>query len=164
MRYTKGNAMEKILILSALLCFGGTVFAAEAVQVKAESKNDLTLQQPLSDKERQKIFKARGKKMRKLAKKYRKATAEQKMVIKAELTAIVSEAVDAGVAFSKRRIADTKANLALWEAKLKEQEADLDAVKAKRVDDILSGEAQRRYDLAKKRWKQEIKNLKTRMK
>ncbi len=114
--------------------------------------------------ELKKRFKARGKEIRKLAKQYRKASASEKPQIKARLSRIVSEATDEGLTWSKERIAAERANLDRWEQKLREQEKDLPAVKAKRVDDILSGEAERRYKLAQKRWKREMKDHKRAMK
>ena len=89
---------------------------------------------------------------------------EKKTEIKARLLQIVSEATDEGIVWAKERIAAERANLDQWEKNLQEQEADLDQLKARRVDDILSGEAERRHKLAQKRWKQEMKDRKKYMK
>lgn len=119
----------------------------------------------LSSEEQYKRFKARNKEICKLAKAYRKAKTEtKKSEIKMQLSQIVSEATDEGIAWSKWRIAAERANLAQWEQKIAEQEKDLPGVKARRVDDILSGEAQRRHELAQKRWKKEMKDRKKYMK
>ena len=119
----------------------------------------------LSKEEQYERFKARNKEIKKLAKAYRKAkTEEKKAEIKARLTQIVSEATDESIAWSKERIASVRANLDQWEITLQEQEANLEQIKAQRVDDILSGEAERRHKLAQKRWKQEMKDRKKYMK
>lgn len=112
-----------------------------------------------------KRFRARNKQIRKLTRQYRKAkTAEKKAQIKAQLLQIVSEATDEGLVWSKERIAAERANLNRWEEKIKEQETHLDEVKAQRVEDILSGEAERRHKLAQQRWKREIRDSKKLMK
>lgn len=115
------------------------------------------------DKEQRKIFKQRNKQIRRLVKQYQKASAEQKPLIKEQLAQIVSEATDDSMAWATERVAAEKENLILWEQKLKEQQNHLDEIKAKRVEELLSGEAKHRYKLAKKRWKKEIKALKKSM-
>lgn len=118
----------------------------------------------LSPKEQQKRFEKRNKEIKKLAKQYRKAKSDDKKAeIKARLLEIVSQATDESIVWSKERIAAVRANLDQWEKTIQEQEKNLDQVKAKRVDDILSGEAERRYKLAQKRWKQEMKDRKKQM-
>lgn len=118
----------------------------------------------LTPKEQKKRFEKRNKEIKKLAKQYRKAKSEDKKAeIKARLLEIVSQATDESIAWSKERIAAVRANLNQWEKTLAEQEKNLPQVKAKRVEDILSGEAERRYKLAQKRWKQEMKDRKKQM-
>lgn len=118
----------------------------------------------LTPKEQQKRFEKRNKEIKKLAKQYRKAKSDDKKAeIKARLLVIVSQATDESIAWGKERIAAVRANLDQWEKTILEQEKNLDQVKAKRVDDILSGEAERRYKLAQKRWKQEMKDRKKQM-
>lgn len=132
---------------------------AQASEVKAEQKPVLTRE------EQHKLFQARNKEIRKLTKAYRNAkTEEKKAQIKARLSEIVSAATDEGIGWSRARIAAERANLDQWEKTLDAQETNLDQVKAQRVDDILSGEAERRHKLAQKRWKQEMKDRKKYMK
>ena len=114
--------------------------------------------------EQRKIFKERSKKIRLLVKQYRKASTDEKAVIKEQLAQIVSQATDESMAWAQARVAAEKENLAVWEQKLKERSENLDEIKAQRVEDLLSGEAQRRFELAKKRWKKEMKDLKKSMK
>ena len=116
------------------------------------------------DKEQRKIFKQRNKQIRRLVKQYQKASAQEKPLIKEQLAEIVSSATDASMAWATQRIAAEKENLILWEQKLQEQQTRLDEIKAKRVEELLSGEAKHRYKLAKKRWKKEMKALKKSMK
>ena len=118
----------------------------------------------MTEEQRHKIFKQRNKEIRKLVKQYRKASSMEKPKIKEQLAQIVSQATDEGLVWSKERIAAERANLNRWEAKIKEQETHLDEVKAQRVEDILSGEAERRHKLAQQRWKKEIKDRQKLMK
>ena len=118
----------------------------------------------LTPKQQRERFEKRNKEIKKLAKQYRKAKSEEKKAqIKARLAEIVSQATDESIVWSKERIAAVRANLNQWEKTIQEQEKNLEQVKAKRVDDILSGEAERRYKLAQKRWKQEMKDRKKQM-
>ena len=77
-------------------------------------------------------FMARRKQIKQLIKKYKKAPANEKPAIKAELTQVVSVHVDAQLAYMKERIAAERANLDNWEKKIQEDEKNLEAVKAKR--------------------------------
>ncbi len=172
--------MKKLIFTLFLAVAAGALYAQQAQQKDAPSVQPQaagqTLQsQPeaaateeklaLSQEEQYERFKARNKEIKKLAKAYRKAkTEEKKAEIKARLTQIVSEATDESIAWSKERIASVRANLDQWEITLQEQEANLEQIKAQRVDDILSGEAERRHKLAQKRWKQEMKDRKKYMK
>ena len=154
--------MKKIFLVLLFSLIGLCVKAAEnqAEQTPKDSASSAVMTQ----EQRDKVFKERNKEIRKLVKKYRKASAEQKPQIKARLSEIVSQATDESMAWSKARIAAERENLAQWEQKLQEQEENLPEVKARRVDEILSGEAERRHKLAKKRWKKELKDRKKRMK
>ncbi|MBO7238841.1 MAG: hypothetical protein J6U96_06190 [Elusimicrobiaceae bacterium] len=116
-------------------------------------------------KEQRLEFKQRNKQIRALTKKYRKAqTAEEKAAIKAQLTQIVSDATDASMAWAIERVAAEKENLISWEQKLQERQKNLDEIKARRVDEILSGEAERRFKLSTKRWKKEMTEMQKNMK
>ncbi len=154
--------MKKIFLVLLFAVVGLCVRAAEN-QTENISENTQT-PAVMTQEERHKIFKERNKEIRKLVKKYRKASAEEKPKIKERLAKIVSQTTDESMAWSKARIAAEKENLAQWEQKLQEQEENLSEVKARRVDEILSGEAERRHKLAKKRWKKELKDRKKRMK
>ncbi len=105
-------------------------------------------------------FMARRKQIKQLIKKYKKAPANEKPAIKAELTQVVSVHVDAQLAYMKERIAAERANLDNWEKKIQEDEKNLEAVKAQRVDDLLSGEAKKKQKAAKKAWKKQMKAVK----
>lgn len=160
--------MKKIIFGIYLLLVGVSVgWTAEATA--NTSADTQAVKRPLAlavrpSKEQRKIFKQRNKQIQRLVKQYQKATAEQKPLIKQELAQIISTATDEGLAWSKQRIAAEKENLIQWEQKLQEQEKNLDTIKEKRVEEILSGEAKHRYKLAKKRWKKEIKALQKSMK
>lgn len=105
-------------------------------------------------------FKARRKQVKQLIKKYKKAPADQKPAIKAELAALVGEQVDAQLVYMQNRIAAERANLDNWEAKIKADQANLAAVKAQRVEDLLSGEAEKKQKAARKAWKKQMKQVK----
>ncbi len=105
-------------------------------------------------------FKARRKQITQLIKKYKKAPAQEQAAIKAELSALVSAQVDDQLAYMKSRIAAERANLDNWESKIKADEANLPAVKAQRVEDLLSGEAEKKHKAAKKAWKKQMKQVK----
>lgn len=172
--------MKKLIFTLFLAVAAGALYAQQAQQkdappVQPQAAGQTLPSQPeaaateekpaLSQEEQYERFKARNKEIKKLAKAYRKAkTEEKKAEIKARLTQIVSEATDESIAWSKERIASVRANLDQWEITLQEQEANLEQIKAQRVDDILSGEAERRHKLAQKRWKQEMKDRKKYMK
>jgi phosphoenolpyruvate carboxylase len=115
--------------------------------------------------EQRKAFKQRNKQIKQLTKKYRKAqSAEEKTAVKAELAQIISDTTDANMVWALQRVAAEKENLSVWEQKLRERQKNLEEIKARRVDEILSGEAEHRYKLAKKRWKKEMKEFKKSMK
>ncbi len=121
-------------------------------------------QPTLTPAEQKKAFKARRKQIKKLVKAYRKASAEEKPAIKAQLEKLVSDSVDAGMVYVKNRIAAERANLDNWEAKVNADQANLQQVKAQRVEDLLSGEAERKHKAAKKAWKKQLKAAKKKMK
>lgn len=116
-----------------------------------------------TEKEAKKAFKARRKLIKKLVKEYRRAPEAEKPAVKARLAAVVSEGMELGLARAKAYIADQRANLDRWSAKLAEEEKDFSAAKARRVDDLISGEAERKYKQAKKDWKKQMKSAKRRM-
>lgn len=155
----KKISLAVLIILSAL--------ALQAAEPKQEP-TAATAQLPIymqPTKEQRKVFKQRNKQIHQLAKKYRKASsAEEKAALKAQLTQIISDATDSSMAWALERVAAEKENLAVWENKLKERQKNLEQIKARRVEDILSGEAEQRYKLAKKRWKKEMKDFKKNMK
>ena len=73
---------------------------------------------------------------------------------------MVGTHVDAQLAYMKEHIAAERANLDNWEKKIQEDEKNLAAVKAKRVEDLLSGEAKKKQKAAKKAWKKQLKAVK----
>ena len=105
-------------------------------------------------------FQARRKQIKELIKKYKKAPEAQKPAIKAELEKVVSAHVDAQMEYMKQRIAAERANLDNWEKKIATDEKNLAAVKAQRVEDLLSGAAKKKQKAAKKAWKKQIKAVK----
>ena len=145
--------MKKILVLLCLLGVLAPAAAAHYAQpAKAEKTAVVSTQKA--------PFKARRKQIKELIKKYKKASAPDKPAIKAELAAVVGEQVDAQLAYMKTRIAEERTNLDNWEAKIKADEANLPAVKAQRVEELLSGEAQQKQKAAKKAWKKQMKHVK----
>lgn len=154
--------MKKVFWVFLFCVIGLGLRAAEnqATEPTAQVPNSPAV---MTEEQRHKIFKQRNKEIRKLVKQYRKASATEKPKIKEQLAQIVSQATDESMAWSKARVAAEKENLAQWEQKLQKQEQNLAEVKARRVDEILSGEAERRHKLAKKRWKKELKDRKKRM-
>lgn len=167
--------MKKIAFLGVVLL--GGVLCAQAQEQEAPAGAECNLPKEaaqvkpeaaavpvLSQKEQYKRFKARNKQIRKLKKAYHKASAEQKPVIKQQLFELVSQATDESRAWAGARIASERAALDRWEQHMQEQGKDLLSLKAQRVDDILSGEAERRHKLAQKRWKAEMKDRKKYMK
>ena len=105
-------------------------------------------------------FKARRGQIKTLVKKYKKAPQSQKPAIKEELSQIVGEQVDAQLEYMKARIAAERTNLDNWERKIKADEQNLPAVKAQRVEDLLSGEAAKKQKAAKKAWREQMKKVK----
>ena len=163
--------MKKYLLMVFPLFWGIVCVAQDELktkeassQSKAQQKQEAQTEKVLpvfeSEKEAKKAFKQRRKQINKLVKRYRKASTEEKPAIKEELYQIVSESMDLGLSSMKTRIAQQKANLAHWESKLAESEAQWDDLKAQRVEDLLSGAAERKYKLAQKAWKQEMKDQK----
>lgn len=105
-------------------------------------------------------FKARRKHIKELIKKYKKAPESEKPAIKTELSAVVGEQVDAQIDYMKTRIAAERANLDNWEKKIQADEQNLPAVKAQRVEDLLSGEAAKKQKAARKAWRQQMRAIK----
>ena len=146
----------------AMMLTLGVAAAQHPVQANADQKLPVYMQ---PSKEQRLQFKRRNKQIHQLTKKYRKAkTSEEKAVLKAQLMQIVSDATDASMAWALQRVAAEKENLAVWEQKLQQRQKNLEEIKTRRVDEILSGEAERRFKLAKKRWKKEMKEMKKNMK
>ncbi len=160
--------MKKLIFPLVLCGVCGVAFAADnaaqtvqPAEVKAPAQEQQV--QPareMSRAEQKKALKARQKQVKKLIKQYRKASEAEKPAIKAQLAEVVSASVDANLAYAKRRIAAERANLDNWESKLQETEQNLDVYKNKRVEDLLSGEAERKYKAAKKAWKKQLKEAK----
>ena len=145
--------MKKILIFTFLLgVVSPFVFAEQAPANASQATVSVAAQKAK--------FKARHKRVQQLIKKYKKAAEAQKPAIKEELAAIVGEQVDAQLVYMKNRIADERANLDNWEAKIKTDEENLVQVKAQRVEDLLSGAAKQKQKAAKKAWKKQMKELK----
>lgn len=173
--------MKKVFLTAAVFVFAAAAFAntekadngaqagapakcnipVEAATVKP--KDTAETPKTLTPAEQKKQFKARRKLIKKLVKAYRKAPEAEKPAIKAQLAEAVSQGIDAGISYVKARIAAERANLDNWEAKVKAEEDNLPAVKAQRVEDLLSGEAKRKHKAAKKAWKKQIKEAKRRM-
>lgn len=145
--------MKKILIFILLLTALSPVFAAQENTAK-DTKQTVSVANEKAQ------FKARRKQVQQLIKKYKKAPEAQKAAIKEELSAVVGEQVDAQIVYMKNRIADERTNLDNWEAKVKEDEANLAQVKAQRVEDLLSGVAKQKQKAAKKAWKKQMRKLK----
>ena len=155
--------MKKGLIIILPFVCGSWVLAQDTPKTPAVAdEKPAAAQQVKQDVQKiQPVFE--NEQINKLVKKYRKASAEEKPLIRQELYEIVSESMDLGLSSMKARIAQQKANLAHWEAKLAESEARWDELKAQRVEDLLSGAAERKYKLAQKAWKQEMKDQKQNM-
>lgn len=144
--------MKKIFFL--VLCVGLLAPITLAGEKQAKDSKAVTVSAEQNE------FKARRKQIKELIKKYKKAPENQKAAIKAELTEVVSQHVDGQMKYMKERIAAERANLDNWEKKIKEDENNLDAVKAKRVEDLLSGEAKKKQKMAKKAWKKQMREVK----
>ena len=144
--------MKKILFL--VLCIGLLAPVTLAGEKQSQSSKTVTVSAEKNE------FKARRKQIKELIKKYKKAPESKKAVIKAELTAVVSQHVDGQMKYMKERIAAERINLDNWEKKIKEDEKNLDAVKAQRVEDLLSGEAKKKQKVAKKAWKKQMREMK----
>ena len=156
--------MKKIFLFICSITFVVSAYAVEPQMQEPMANQKLPVYMHPT-KEQRKEFKQRGKQIRQLTRKYRKATSSQeKSAIKTQLAQIVSDATDANMAWALERVSAEKANLEKWEQKLQEQQKKLNEIKARRVDEILSGEAEQRFKLAKKRWKKEMKELKKNMK
>ena len=147
--------MKKTILFCVCLLAGAACFAAQTQPVTSA-----TLATKVTRAEQKKQFKERRKLIRKLVKDYRKAPAAQKPAIKEQLTQLVSQSVDAARAYVRERIAAEKANLQNWEDKLNAEEKNLDKIKAERVEDLLSGTAEKKHKAAKKAWKKQMKTLK----
>ena len=146
--------MRKIFVVLLMLGFAAPCIAAQAEN--AAAKTTMQTQQAQGKA----AFKARRKLVKQLIKKYKKAPEAEKPAIKAQLAQIVDQQVDAQIVYMKNRIAQERANLDNWEAKIKADEANLAEVKARRVEDLLSGEAKKKQKAAKKAWKAQMRRVK----
>lgn len=171
--------MKKIILSSLAVCFSAALFAAQPEAAGAGAEKSAGYSQPngadvvpaaklrpakkLTPAEEKKAFESRRKLIDKLVKQYRKATEAEKPAIKAKLTEAVSESVDAGMVYLENRIAAERANLDNWEGKLKEDQKNLPQIKARRVEDLISGEAKRKHKAAKKAWKKQMKEAKSQL-
>lgn len=144
--------MKKLLLLALFLGLVAPVSLAKDKQITAGKTAAMS-----AEKE---AFKARRKQIKELIKKYKKAPESEKPAIKAELSAVVSAHVDAQMVYMKARIAAERANLDNWEKKIEQDEKNLSAVKAQRVEDLLSGEAAKKQKAAKKAWKKQMRQVK----
>ena len=154
--------MRKILL--TVLVFAWVCSAAAFAQNQETAGQKLPVYMHPTQEQR-KAFKQRNKQIKQLTKKYRKtSSAEEKNAIREQLTQIISDATDANMAWALERVAAEKENLAVWEQKLQERQKNIAQIKERRVDEILSGEAEHRFKLARKRWKKEMQDLKKSMK
>ena len=144
--------MKKVLIV--LLVMG---LLCPLVAAKSAAKQDGKAAVVSAEKE---AFQARRKQIKELIKKYKKAAENEKAAIKEELSKVVSQHVDAQLVYMKERIAAERANLDNWEKKIEQDEKNLEAVKAQRVEDLLSGEAKKKQKAAKKAWKKQMRQVK----
>lgn len=167
--------MRVLWTVIGMFLFAGVALAEKPVSEQKEpAPKEETIQRvkqtaekgnlPLTDAEQKKQMKARRKQIKKLVKAYKKASADEKKLIKAQLTELVSISVDNGILYMKQRIASERENLDNWEAKVQKEEANLPTIKAQRVEDLLSGEAKKKHKAAKKAWKKQIKEAKKKMK
>lgn len=168
--------MKKFLFPALVLCLSASLSAAQPEAPAADAGKPAECSLPkeaaavpaaklvparqLTPAEEKKAFETRRKLINKLLKQYRKAPEAKKPAIKAKLAEAVSESVDAGMAYLEGRIAAERANLDNWEAKLKEDRKNLPELKARRVEDLISGEAKRKHKAAKKAWKKQMKEAK----
>ena len=142
--------MKKILLL---VLFTGLLAPVYAAEKHHKDGKPTTLS---AEKDQ---FKARRTQIKTLIKKYKKASESEKPAIKEELTQIVGQQVDAQLEYMKARIAAERANLDNWEKKIQADEKNLAQVKAQRVEDLLSGEAEKKQKAAKKAWKAQMKQV-----
>ncbi len=143
--------MKKMVLFALCLGVLSPLAAAKQVAVSAQAATAAT------DKV---AFQARRKQIKRLIKKYKKAPLAKQAAIKEELTGLVGEQVDAQLIYMKNRLGEERTKLNYWEAKIKADEENLPAVKAQRVEELLSGEAQKKQKAAKKAWKQQLKEAK----
>lgn len=144
--------MKKLLLLICCLGLLAPLCAAQEKPAKGGKPAAVS-----TDKE---TFKARRAQIKTLLKKYKKAPEDEKPAIKEELSKIVGQQVDAQLDYMRATIAAERANLDNWERKIKEDEQNLPAVKAQRVEDLLSGEAEKKQKAAKKAWKRQMRAVK----
>ena len=147
--------MKKIILGILLFVTPAWAAAQDVVSVKT----DVSVQET---KQRKKAFKARRSEMDRLVKKYKKASESEKAVIKARLEELVSQNVEDGISYAKKRLQQEQNYLNAWEQRIKDDEARLPEIKTQRVEDLLAGTAKEKHRLAKKRWKAQVKAMKKR--
>ena len=158
--------MKKIISILGLLCLMGVAFAGEEPVLSLVPAPGATVDQPaktLTRDEQKKAFKAHRKLIRKLVKAYHKATPQEQPAILAQLQDVVMQNTQAGFAYVKERIAAERANLASWEKKIQQDEANLAQISAKRVEALLSKDAKKEHKARRKAWKKQIKEARKKM-
>lgn len=146
--------MKKLMVL--VCCMGLLASLSFAKEKNPQDKDGKTAVAASEQAQ----FKARRKQIKELIKKYKKAPESQKPAVKAELAEVVGTHVDAQITYMKNRIAAERANLNNWERKIEQDEQNLAAVKAQRVEDLLSGEAEKKQKAARKAWKKQMREVK----
>ena len=117
----------------------------------------------VSRTEQRKAFKARRKQISKLVKAYHKAKPEEQPAILAQLQELVAASTQEGLIYLKERIAAERANLDSWEAKIKQDEANLEAVNEQRVAQLIDKDAKKQYKARRKAWKKQLKEARKKM-
>lgn len=158
--------MKKILLIwSSVYFLAGGVWAADRPAlslIPAPGATQTITQQPTRSQLR-KQFKERRKLIRKLVKEYHKSSEQEQAVILAQLEQVVSEGTDAGLAYVKERIAAERLNLDSWEAKVKQDEANLDQIKKNRVAELLAKDAKKKHKARRKAWKKQLREAHKKM-
>ena len=148
--------MKKLAILVVVLLFGGSCLWAQEVPAAQE------VSQQLTDVQRKKIFKARKKQIKKLVKKYKKASEADKPALYAELEKLVSLQMDDGLAYMQERLTEEQARLDQWKAHLKARTENVQQTKEKWISDLLTGAAKQKHKKAKKAWKKQLQQMRKR--
>lgn len=158
--------MKKTVVILGVLFLMQVAFAAEQPilsVVPAPGTQGPEKVFSLTRAEQKKAFKARRKRIRQLVKAYHKATPQEQPAILAQLQELVSQSTQAGLTYIKEQIAAERANLASWEAKIKQDEANLAQINADRVAALLSKDAKKEHKARRKAWKKQIKEARKKM-